>query len=261
MSFLPERKALEMLGGEQEERIDQEGKLVKFMIEGGGYWNVPDKKEWEFFFNHVMLEYNVAIYVAKQLKEIGKEKNIDELANIDVREAATASLLSDIGKRRAKEEMRFNKKKEDEHGKTGQKMLEEAGFSENISRVAASHDFPTSEDQLVNIYDKIALFTDMIASQKYVTPKQRIDDIEERWIIQKKEQGKKPLIDEKIFSLYKEVALKTADDILKLLGEEPEEFIKNIPQTREEKYLRELFEKDLEDRAIKFADNLDKIRE
>ncbi|MDD5031522.1 MAG: HD domain-containing protein [Patescibacteria group bacterium] len=256
MTFLPEKRALEILGGEQREDNSQEAKIVKFMTEGAGYWNVPDKEKWKGVFNHIMLEYNAGIHIAKRLKRIGEEKNIDELKNIDGREAATAALLSDIGKRRAEEAIAKGETKEDTHGQIGKDMLEKAGFSETISRIASSHDFPTSKDQLPTIYDKIALFADAIAGQKYMLPSERLHDIEQRWITQRKEQGKNPLINEDKFEQYRQVVQEVADEIFGLLGEDPEEFIRNIPHSREERYLRALFDKNLENRGIQFADNL-----
>jgi len=261
MTFLPGKRALEMLGGEQQEGGSQEVKIVQFMAEGAGYWNVPDKEKWKGVFNHIMLEYNAGIHIAKSLKKIGEEKNIDELKNIDVREAATAALLSDIGKRRAEEMVIRGETEEDTHGQIGKEMLEKAGFSETISRIASSHDFPTSKDQLLTIYDRIALFADVIASQKYMLPIERLHDFEQRKITQRKEQGKDPLINEDKFEQYKQVVLEVSDDMFRLLGEEPEEFIKNIPHSREEKYLRALFDKNLENRGIQFAGNLYKEKQ
>jgi len=261
MGFFPERKALEILGGEQIEQLGPEDKLVKYMSEGGGLWNVDDKEKWSGIFNHVMLEYNAGIHLAKKLKKIGEEQDINELADIDIKEAGMAALLHDIGKRRAEESIEQKKTHKDEHAKIGQEMLTAAGFSENISHAAGSHYFPTSIDQLPTIYDKLVLFTDLIASQKYTTPEERLNDIERRWIIDRKANGQEPLIDERIFEKFKEVSLKVAKEIFDLMGEDPQKFVENIPRTREERVLRVYFERNLEERGIKFAGFLDKIRE
>jgi len=61
MTFLPDKKSLEILGGEQKQSCDQEGKIVNFMTKGAGHWNVIDKEKRKGIFNHVMLEYNAGL--------------------------------------------------------------------------------------------------------------------------------------------------------------------------------------------------------
>lgn len=251
-----------------EKPVGREDVLLE-KLKGAGYWNIrnedgsvneDEKKKWRGIVNHILLEYNFSLYIAKKLKEVGEQQDIQELKDLKLSDVADASFIIDIAKRRSEEARASGKAPEDKdiHTELGYQMAKQIGLPEHVCRVARSHDFPLSEDELPTWLERIVFIADVHTSQSYITVDQRMNDVRIRWITQRQEKGLNPLLNPQLFKKYEAVAHSVNKQIMDLLGISDERtFLANIPHLREERYLRALFERNMEDRGMTFAKRLE----
>ena len=260
---LPDSEVLASLGPELMPMED----FVQQRSEGAGYWNLknPDgsvneeeKKTWSGLVNHILLEYNLSLVLAKKLKEVGERDGVTELRDINLIDVANGSFISDIAKARSdKERKKPGALDVDTHSSLGYEMGKQIGLPEHVSKVALTHHFPTSEEELPTWLDKIVFLADVLISQRYMTVDERMDDIESRWITNREKEGLDPLIDPEHFAKYRVLGHLIRDQVFDLLGvTDEQQFLKEIPNLREERYLRALYERNMEERGIGFAKSL-----
>lgn len=243
----PSPQSLEAMRGKVSEKKEVvlgsgEKKFVRLIKEGGGLLGVPDKKEWAWALNHALITRRVATYLARKLKAAGED--------IDLETVGEAALLHDIGRRKEKEEILYDREHKaiESHPKKGAKILRKAGFSEKIAKIVETPHFPQKKE-LDNWEKKIVFYSDLRAGQDIVSLDDRLDDIAERWIPDKK-------LTKKEMSRAKEMAKDVEQEIFSKLDITPNDIL-DLPAPRVEKYLRTVVGRNLEDRAIKFFRGLE----
>lgn len=235
----PSSKSLETMRGEVSEEKEivlgsGEKKFVRLVEKGGGLIGVPDKKEWAGVLNHSLLVRRVATYLAQELKAAGED--------VDLGVVGEAALLHDIGRRKEEEGA-------GPHPQEGAKILKKARFSDKISEIVEAPHFPGRKDELDNWEKKIVFYADLRAGQNIISLDDRLKDITERWIPDKK-------ITQEEMDRTKKIAQDIEQEIFSKLDIKADDIL-DIPAPRVERYLRAIVERNLEDRAIKFFRGLE----